>query len=156
MKSQILTIRVSETLKGDLDYLSEMNGESISDLSRKAIENYVKNSLGEDDTSFNFVEDVFQVHKKGLLLNETEISDLYYKLKATFDNARHNNFSISTLHNELKSTKTELQTLITLFWFYLDDIFSLDDELDYDEFNDFLQGLYSSIKEPKVVVLKIP
>ncbi|QXP63924.1 MULTISPECIES: hypothetical protein [unclassified Polaribacter] len=166
MKSQILTVRVSEALKDDLDYLSEIKGESISDLSRKAIENYVKTSLGEDDTSvvieseketsFNLIEGVLQVYNKDLLLNEVEITDLYYKFKATFNDVKHDDLSKSILYNELKSTKTKLQTLITLFWWYLDDVFTLDEELDYVRFSDFLQRLDTSLNEPREFVLKIP
>ena len=166
MKSQILTVRVSEALKDDLDYLSEIKGESISDLSRKAIENYVKTSLGEDDTSvvieseketsFNLIEGVLQVYNKDLLLNEVEITDLYYKFKATFNDVKQDDLSKSILYNELKSTKTKLQTLITLFWWYLDDVFTLDEELDYVRFSDFLQRLDTSLNEPREFVLKIP
>lgn len=57
MKNQIITIRVSEEIKENLEFLSREEGIPISDIVRKAIVRYVENPIDKIQSTFIRKED---------------------------------------------------------------------------------------------------
>ncbi len=50
MKKTVLNTRISENLKSELDYLSEIKGKNISEIVRAALSDFIEKSNLEEDT----------------------------------------------------------------------------------------------------------
>lgn len=172
MKNQILNIRVSEDLKNDLEFISEMKGESISDLSRKAIEKYVLEYTDKEDCklqeieyknnqdidSFNLAQFVFSIHNKGFDLEEEDNKYIYAQLKSLLSQIKDDLHLREELSNEFKKVKSDLELLMMFINHYFNDILKSEDpeiNIEYYDFKKFLFNLKKGVNEYEEVIIYI-
>ncbi|PQJ76402.1 hypothetical protein [Polaribacter glomeratus] len=173
MKSQILNIRISDSLKKDLDTLSEMNGESISDITRKALQGFVSNQLSsksaiindleqdldsEDKTWFSLSKTISTIHNNGRWLSESETIEIYNEILELMDDARSDNDTKEAYLNSFKKSKRELNKLGLAMCLYLEDLINPQDgfnNFSYKSFSAFLKHLMCEILEG-IIILKVP
>ena len=172
MKKQILTIRVSESLKNDLELLSETNGDSISDITRKALEAYVHNSTEsehaseeeeeqylEDDMSFNFSKIISFLLDKNLNFKDSDIMDLFNDFNELIEDVKFDSNLKEAYLKEFRRAQKEADKVSQALLFYLDDLFILKrgiSNFNFEDFSDFLNNLHSNVAEPHIVYLNIP
>jgi predicted transcriptional regulator len=174
MKKQILTIRVSDSLKNDLETFRERNGESISDITRKALEAYFHNATesesirieeakqGEnlkDESDFNFPKITSILLDKYTWFEDSVIIELYNKFKELQEDAKFDDDLKKKYVKEFRRAKKETDNVSSALLFYLDNLLMPKNgvcDFNFEDFEDFLMGLYSDVQEPHVVILNIP
>jgi predicted DNA-binding protein len=170
MKNQILNIRVSEDLKNDLEFISEMKSESVSDLSRKAIEKYVQEYTDKEDyklqevecknnediDSFNFAHFVCSIQNKGSDLKEKDNKYIYAQLQLLVCQINNTPYVKEKLYDEFKKAKSDLELLMMFLNFYFNDIFKSEDpevSIEYYDFKEYLFNLKKGVDEYEEVIL---
>lgn len=168
MKKHILNIRVSDSLINDLETLCEINGESISDITRKALESYIEiesntntleiNTDFEDANEFNFSKIVSKILHKGLHFKERDISFLFKQFQGLLHKVDLDDELKENYLQEFKRTKKEVDNLSNILLYYLNNLIVQNniDNFNYNEFSDFLTNLHSSVSEIHIVYLTIP
>jgi hypothetical protein len=171
MKKQIINIRISEDLKNDLEFISEMNDESISNLARKALDKYVEEYTDkqecelqeveykseQDIDSFNFAQFVFSIYNKGFELEEKDNKYIYAQLKSLLSQINNNLHLREEFSNEFKKVKYDLESLMLFVNFYFIDIIKSEDAeitIEYYDFKEFLFNLKKIPDEPIILYVK--
>jgi hypothetical protein len=172
MKKQIINIRISEDLKTDLEFISEMNDESISNLSRKALEKYVEEYTNKEECelqeiehknnqnidSFNFAQFVFSIYNKGFDLEEEDNKYIYAQLKFLLSQLKNTPHLREEFSNEFKKVKSDLELLMMYVNFYFIDVLKSEDPeitIEYYVFKEFLFNLKKGVNEYEEAIIYI-
>ncbi|GAA4289524.1 hypothetical protein [Aestuariibaculum suncheonense] len=165
MRTAVVNTRINSSLKDELEILSHLNGKTVSENVRQAIEAYLSDEVSEYNTvdkkqnkyldvlqSLSFTELIFWVYDKKRNPAIEEIDELYYAFLDLIREINENPLFTVEILAEFDKVSRELKKLLYEDGYFENFTFPLD--FSYEKLSYFMHGLRYDELNQKVIHIK--
>lgn len=161
MNNSIINLRISESLKEDLQILAYTEDKSLSSIARESFNYYLDNSINKDEhieliQTLGFAELIFWLYDKRSNPHFYEIDELYIQFIELIDSMEQNPLFDNDIMTEFRKVRLELYNYLNGSE-YMDTLeFPLNnqDSFNYNKLAWFMYGLRYDENNNKVIHIK--